>query len=161
MTSKLRKSIDDHVRAVFRKKAFTAVYVAGPSKLVWVSDNRKSRPIKLGHSAALKDTISDVLDGAAYQAPQRVLFRIWVMGKPAAKLLEDHLRARAEGLAAVNKLRKAWVDMGPDFDESMFELEVRSAAETLGLQCWNDDELYFHMAEIVMKKMKNTAEAFA
>ena len=160
MTSDLRSAIDEHVREVFRRQAFTAVYVAGPSEIVpkRIGDNRGSRPIKIGHTGALRDTISDVLDGAAPFVSQRVLFRVWVEGKANAKNLEAYLRARCEGFSSVNKLRKAWIDMGPDFDETMFELEVRAAAEVIGVKCWNDDGLYLHMAEIVHAEMKRTAE---
>lgn len=156
-TDARRNRIEVHIRRIFDRQQFVSVYVAGPTRSVWVSDNKRSRPVTIGHSAALRDTISDVLDRGAYQAPQRVLFRTWVKGKGAARELEDYLRAKLEGFSAVNKLRKSWIDAGPDFDETMFELEVRAAAEVLGFQCWNDDELYFHMAELVREDMIKAA----
>lgn len=154
-------TIDDAVLGVFRREKFVAVYVAGPLSPVarYPGDNRLGRPVRIGHTAALTtDEISRKFDTASAYWPQGVLFRVWVKGKTAAQELEEYLRARYTGFDA---LRRNWVEMGPDWDHALGELDVRAAAGALGLQCWSDEELVKHLGMIVQDEMKRAAQRMA
>lgn len=154
------RKIDEAIKTAFRQGRFVAIYLAGPADLVprKMGDNYGARPVKIGHTSSYKDSISDVLDGASPFWEQRMFLRVWVSGKENAKTLEGHLRGRWEGFSAISKLRKSWIDMGPDFDETLCELEIRGAAAVLGIKCWSDHELTLHLGEIVHAKMKRRAE---
>lgn len=154
-----KKAIDDAVRRVFRRHEYCAVYVAGPNDVVprKMGDNRGGRPIKLGITRALEDTISSHLDGASAYYEQRVLFRVWVKSFPIARRLEglviEALGVNAEGL------RKAFWDMGPEFQREFFEMEIHTIAQCNGIETWDDDSLFYDLAREVKREFARKGKA--
>lgn len=156
-----KKDLDDAVRRVFRRHEFCAVYVAGPSEVVprKMGDNRGGRPIKLGITRALEDTISSHLDGASAYYEQRVLFRVWVQSFPVARKLEG-LVIQALGVNAEG-LRKAFWDMGADFQLEFFEMEIHTIAQCNGIKTWDDDSLFFDLAHEVKREFAKKGKVSA
>lgn len=154
-----RKDIDDAVMREFRAADFCALYVAGPIDLVprKMGDNRGGRPIKIGLTRSMQDTISANMDGASPYWEQRMLFRVWVEGHATARRLESLvLDALVNG--AEERLRKSYHEMGAEFDTAFFEMEVHNIAMVNAITAYDDDSMMIALARRVHGKMARRAK---
>lgn len=149
-----RKAIDEAVVREFRAVDFCAVYVAGPTDVVArkIGDNMGGRPIRVGLTRSMQDTITANLDGASPYWEQRMLFRVWVIGHSAAKRLESIV---LEALQTDNdRLRKSYYEMGAEFDAAFFEMEIHQLAMVNAIEAFDDDSMMLELARRVRVKMQ-------
>lgn len=129
-------------QAEFKRRGYTAVYVAGPAHVVprKMGDNLGAWPIRLGLTANWEDTVTNTLDTGQACWWQGVLFRVWCSDRDAALRLqgaiEMYVADRSEAM------RKAWLDLGPDLDLGLLEWEIHSIGERIAGRVWSDEDLY-------------------
>lgn len=132
-------------QAEFKSKGYAAVYVAGPAHPVprKMGDNMGGWPIRVGVTQSWDDTITNTLDTGAALWWQGCLFRVWTASREHALRLEGaiamYVAERSEAL------RKAWLDLGPDLDLTLFEWEVHSVGERIVGKVWGDEDLYHEL----------------
>lgn len=123
-----------------------AMYVAGndgpePRRF---GDNMGAWPILLGQTRAWEDNVTPAMDRLSPMRERGVLFRVWTPSYEHSKRLmalsEEMIRYRIDQGQA-EKLRKSWVDMGPDTDLKIFEFELHDLAKRHEILPWDDDAL--------------------
>lgn len=135
--------------------ALALVASDGPvSVTLFAPDGRVSR--RIGHNRAVwparfvatsnwSDTVTPQWDRNPL-VPMRMQFRIWCADPDArdrlAEAAVEMLAARAESDGGCEALRRDYVDLGPDLDLAMLEMELHALAERLLIApVWDDEGL--------------------
>lgn len=146
---------------LFRADDYTALYVAGPLEIVprRMGDNRGGRPVRIGVTASLDDTVTPIADGWSPFWECRIHFRLWTRGDVFAKRIlaavQEIGAARGEGA------RKSWIDFGPDYDPSLFEMELHGIAADLSIKAWDDHALMAHLQDRLEQEVAAVREMVA
>ena len=140
-------------RDTFIRLAPAAVCIAGTEGPVprTFGDNRGAWPIRVGITERWEDTSTPGLNSGSPLWWQGVLFRVWTPSREHAK----QLGAAVLELVAerVEQLRGAWVDLGPETDLALFEVEVYALAERLKIPARDDDALNKWLDWVLRKEM--------
>ena len=115
--------------------------------------NRGCWPARLARTGAWEDRISEAYDKNPF-VRTGVQIRLWA-ATPAQrdKLVlpaTDMLGALAEEALGA-QLMNGFVDLGPDLQMEMLEIEMRSIADRARVAVWDDDELSAYLDQCVVE----------
>ena len=109
--------------------------------------NRPCRPVKIGSTRSVRDTITPLINKNPF-IKTAVVSRIWL---PGAKKFADagrlageanYVLTQAAERAGYPQLMHGFVDAGPQFDAAKFEGDVIDLARLLGIApAWSDQAL--------------------
>jgi hypothetical protein len=131
--------------ALFNQLEPSAVYFAGNDgpEPRYFGDNMGSWPIMLGTTASRVDNITPNMDRFSPSKWRGLLFRAWtpefVMTKRLLAFSEGLIRDRIEQ-GSMERMRRAWVDFGPETDLKQFEFELHTLARKAGITTIGGDK---------------------
>jgi hypothetical protein len=131
--------------ALFHQLEPSAVYFAGNDgpEPRYFGDNMGSWPILLGTTASRVDNITANMDRFSPSKWRGLLFRAWTpefaMTKRLLAFCEGMIRDRIEQ-GSMERMRKSWVDFGPETDLKLFEFEVHTLARKAGINTIGGDK---------------------
>lgn len=139
----------DEKKAAFKAWGLAALYVAGPKAPVprGIGDNRLGWPLRFGTMRTWEDPVTRAMDAASPYHWQGIWFRVWTSSPAHVRQLltllvdalapsesleeqQDTMAGEIARWVRAERVKKSWLDVGPDFDLPMSD---RKAEQLLGL----------------------------
>lgn len=106
-----------------------------------IGQNRGVWPAKVARSCSWKDTVTTTHDKSPFHF-FGVQFRAWCLTDEdrdaLAERVADLIAQRSEADGSVAELLHGALDLGPELDLALFELEVADIAKRIGVRVWDD-----------------------
>lgn len=117
--------------------------------------NRGCWPVRIATSGSWDDTVTATYNRSPF-VWTGVQIRLWTPSDAHAKSLAlgvgDLLQTMAEETMGA-QLINGYVDLGPDLDFAMLEMQIAALAERLRIAIWDDDGLSRHLDQVVARDL--------
>lgn len=164
---KARSRVAD-VRDVIRALGPVALVVVGPKGPCYGAQrsseprrNHAEWPVRLARTASFKDTVTTTYNKDPW-LEIGVLLRVWCLSAEHRDRLihatADMIQVRAEQEGGNAALMPEWIDLGPDLDLGLLELEISDIARRQGSVAWSDEALV-EFASRVLERAQRMAAA--
>jgi len=154
----------------FRTMAPAAVWIGGARDLVSAAifhddgkitrfgGNRPCRPVKVGVSAAWRETVTKTLDQVPFWW-QGLLVRLWVRSDHNAKILAAAITEHLAEMGEATELRRDFLDLGPDVALDRLSFDLIALADRLNMDSWDDAGLVTYLERQHVRKIAAAREA--
>lgn len=156
------------VRDVIKAIAPAALVIVGPKGPCYGAQksgeprrNHAEWPVRLARTTSVKDTVTTTYNRDPW-VEIGTLVRVWCLSVEHRDRLmhatADMIQVRAEQEGGNACLMPEWIDLGPDLDLGLLELEIADIARRQGSVAWSDEGL-MEFAHRVLARAQRMAAA--